>query len=423
MKLKTSSLSDVTLKERYLAVRSDTEALAAPLSPEDQQVQSMPDVSPTKWHRAHITWFFETFLLVPHQPGYQPVQAAYTFLFNSYYESVGARQPRPDRGLMTRPSNDEVTEYRRRIDESMVLFIETTAADRPELLDLIELGLQHEQQHQELIMMDIKHVLSRNPFSPAYRALTHVSGGSTPDLGWIDHPGGLIEIGHEGDGFHFDNEGPRHQALLHPHRLANRLVTAGEWLEFKADDGYHRPELWLSDGWHQIRSTGWEAPGYWNVGEAGWEIHTLNGVYPVDQSEPVVHVSYYEAEAYARWAGHRLPTEFEWEAHAQHRPVTGNLLPAEALHPQPADGTDEIKQLFGDVWEWTASAYAPYPGFRPVEGAVGEYNGKFMIDQQVLRGGACVTPGGHVRATYRNFFPTRTRWMFSGVRLASEAVA
>jgi ergothioneine biosynthesis protein EgtB len=409
-----------SLAERFLAVRGETEALAAPLSAEDQQVQSMPDVSPTKWHRAHITWFFETFLLVPHQPGYERVDEAYNFLFNSYYEAVGARHPRPDRGLITRPTNDEVTEYRRRVDDAMAAFIETTAADRSDLLELVELGLHHEQQHQELLLMDIKHVLSRNPFSPAYRPQPVRSAGPVPSLGWVDHAGGIVEIGHAGDGFHFDNEAPRHQALVHPHRLADRLVTAGEWLEFMADDGYHRPELWLSDGWHHIGKAGWEAPEYWSVGDDGWQIHTLNGVTPVDPAEPVVHVSFYEADAYARWAGHRLPTEFEWEAHAADRPVIGNLLPTGALHPLPADGVGDVQQLFGDVWEWTASAYAPYPGFRAAEGAVGEYNGKFMIDQQVLRGGACVTPGGHTRATYRNFFPTHTRWMFSGVRLASD---
>ena len=412
-----------SLVDRFLAVRRETETLAAPLSAEDQQVQSMPDVSPTKWHRAHITWFFETFLLVPHQPGYERVEEFYNFLFNSYYEAVGARHPRPDRGLITRPTNDEVTDYRRRVDDSMVRFVEQVAADRPELIALIELGLHHEQQHQELLLMDIKHVLSRNPFSPAYRELDRRPAGPVPTLGWVEHAGGIVEIGHDGDGFHFDNEGPRHQALIHPHRLADRLVTAGEWLDFMADDGYHRPELWLSDGWHHICKVGWEAPEYWRVGDDGWEIHTLNGVTPVDHAEPVVHVSYYEADAYARWAGHRLPTEFEWEAHAADRPAVGNLLPTGALHPLPADGTGDVQQLFGDVWEWTASAYAPYPGFRPVDGAVGEYNGKFMIDQQVLRGGACVTPGGHVRATYRNFFPTHTRWMFSGVRLASDGGA
>ncbi|MEM9204637.1 MAG: ergothioneine biosynthesis protein EgtB [Actinomycetota bacterium] len=409
-----------SLVDRFLEVRAQTEALAAPLTPEDQQVQSMPDVSPTKWHRAHITWFFETFLLVPHQPGYERVDDFYNFLYNSYYEAVGARHPRPDRGLITRPTNDEVTEYRRRVDESMVGFIETVAAGRPDLLDLVVLGLHHEQQHQELILMDIKHVLSCNPFAPAYRPQERRPAGPVPDLGWVEHVGGIVEIGHDGAGFHFDNEGPRHQALLQPHRIADRLVTAGEWLDFMADDGYHRPELWLADGWHHICKVGWEAPQYWQVGDDGWEIHTLNGVHPVDHAEPVVHVSYYEADAYARWAGHRLPTEFEWEAHAAQTPVVGNFLPTGALHPLPADGVGDVQQLFGDVWEWTASSYAPYPGFRPVEGAVGEYNGKFMIDQQVLRGGSCVTPGGHTRATYRNFFPTRTRWMFSGVRLADD---
>lgn len=381
----------------------------------------MPDVSPTKWHRAHVTWFFETFLLVAHQSGYERVDERYNFLFNSYYEAIGARHARPDRGLITRPTNDEVTEYRRRVDESMVAFIENVAADRPGLLELVELGLHHEQQHQELLLMDIKHVLSRNPFSPAYRTRRREPSGPAPAMGWVEHEGGIVDIGHMGDGFHFDNEGPRHRALVHAHRLADRLVTAGEWLDFMADDGYHRPELWLSDGWHHIRAAGWEAPEYWRVGDSGWEIHTLNGVTPVESAEPVVHVSFYEADAYARWSGHRLPTEFEWEAHAAGRPVVGNFLSAGVLHPVSTDGGGELQQLFGDVWEWTSSAYAPYPGFRAVEGAVGEYNGKFMIDQQVLRGGACVTPGGHTRATYRNFFPTHTRWMFSGVRLASDA--
>jgi ergothioneine biosynthesis protein EgtB len=415
----TADLTTHVLALRYQSIRDQTEALASVLSPEDQVVQSMPDVSPTKWHRAHITWFFETFLLLPHSPGYEPVEEYYGYLFNSYYEAAGDRHPRADRGLITRPTNDQVADYRRRVDASMQALITSLAGEQRKIVELIELGLHHEQQHQELILMDIKHVLSRNPFSPAYDDRLARSSAPVPPLGWVDHPGGIVSIGHKGDGFHFDNEGPRHDALIPAHRLADRATTNGEWLEFMADGGYSNAALWLSDGWHTVRRESWDAPLYWHRSDDGWAIHTLYGERSVDPSEPVVHISFYEADAFARWAGARLPTEFEWEAHAADQSVGGNLGASE-LHPTPASGTGH-RQLFGDVWEWTSSAYAPYPGFRPAEGAVGEYNGKFMVDQQVLRGGCCATPAGHVRATYRNFFPTHARWMFSGLRLATDA--
>jgi len=420
----TAALSH-TLATRYQSVRDQTEALASVLSPEDQVVQSMPDVSPTKWHRAHITWFFETFVLLPNVAGHEPVEEYYGYLFNSYYEAFGDRHPRSTRGMVTRPTNDEVAEYRRRVDESMHRLMASDIGADPAVASLIELGLHHEQQHQELLLMDIKHVLSCNPFSPAYHERPAALSAAVPALGWIDHPGGIVSIGHRGDGFSFDNfsfdnEGPRHDVLVHPHRLADRLVTNGEWLEFMADGAYADAGIWLSDGWHTVRSQGWDAPLYWSRTADGWAIHTLGGSRPIDPSEPVVHVSFYEADAFARWAGARLPTEFEWEAHAADLAIEGNLLPVGHLHPIRAAGAG-LRQMFGDVWEWTGSAYSSYPGFSPAEGAVGEYNGKFMIDQQVLRGGACVTPGGHVRPTYRNFFPARARWVFGGVRLATDA--
>ena len=396
-----------SLAAGYADVRGLTEALAEPLSAEDQTIQSMPDVSPTKWHRAHTTWFFETFLLQPHLPGYQPIDERYGFLFNSYYEAVGPRHARTERGLLSRPGIDEIAVYRAHVDAAMGDLLATDRAP----LDLVELGLHHEQQHQELVLMDIKHVLSVNPLRPAYRAARRPTG-EAPSLGWIVHDGGLVDIGAT-DGFAFDNETPRHRQWLEPFALADRLVTCGEWLDFMADDGYHRPELWLSDGWATICADNWEAPAYWEAVN-GWQVFTLAGQRPVDRDEPVCHVSYYEADAFARWAGARLPTEAEWEAVAAAQPVDGRLLDLDVLHPAPATGD----QLYGDVWEWTASPYSPYPGFQPAPGAVGEYNGKFMVNQHVLRGGSCLTPLGHVRPTYRNFFPPAARWAMSGVRLA-----
>ncbi len=410
------------LTAHYGEVRGLTEALAAPLSPEDQTVQSMPDVSPTKWHLGHTSWFFETFLLQPELPGYEPCHPAYGYVFNSYYEAVGARHPRPERGLLSRPGAAEVLDYRHYVDRSMG---ELLAADLgPETLDLVELGLHHEQQHQELLLMDIKHVLSCNPLRPAYAPLTAAPGPARAPAkaGWIEHQGGPVEIGHPSAGFGFDNEFPRHTCQVPAFAVADRPVTCGEWLAFIDDGGYRRPELWLSDGWAVVCDRRWDSPLYWSPPpeEGGeWTVFTLGGERPVDLAEPVCHVSYYEADAFAHWSGGRLPTEAEWEAVAAAQPVEGNFLDPARLHPSSPD-PGRRTSLFGDVWEWTASAYSPYPGFRPAAGAVGEYNGKFMVNQYVLRGGSCVTPPGHIRATYRNFFPAGARWGFSGVRLARD---
>lgn len=451
------------LAARYPEVRGLTDTLAGPLSPEDQMVQSMPDVSPTKWHRGHTSWFFETFLLEPELPGYVRFDPGYSYIFNSYYEIVGPRHPRTARGLISRPSADEVAAYRRHVDLAMGDLLGGAAPIGNEILDLVELGLHHEQQHQELLLMDIKHVLSCNPLQPAYspapegaRAGVRADGparapggvsagvgrgmdvgetgtgtgartaaaGEATKPGWIEHQGGAVEIGHRGGGFAFDNERPRHLVQLSPFAVADRPVNCGEWLAFVDDGGYFRPELWLSDGWAQVRQLGWAAPLYWTRPEAGegsgepWKVFTLAGPRPVEPEEPVCHISYYEADAFARWSGQRLPTEAEWETVAAGRPVQGNLLDPGTLHPAAAAA--EATRLFGDVWEWTASAYSPYPGFRVAAGAVGEYNGKFMVNQYVLRGGSCVTPPGHLRVTYRNFFPAGARWAFSGVRLARD---
>ena len=430
---------DGILAERYAAVRDLTEQLAAPLSPEDQCIQTMADVSPTKWHRAHTTWFFETFLLKPHLEGYGEADPLYHYLFNSYYEAAGPRHPRPQRGIISRPSAAEVADYRRWVDEAMVRLL---AGEPPETVeDLATLGLNHEQQHQELLLMDIKHVLSCNPAQPAYRpAPPPASTGAGSGPGWVGFEGGRRAIGHDGGSFAFDNEGPRHEVLLRPYELAGRLVTCGDWLAFMADGGYRTPTLWLSDGWATAQSGDWSAPLYWSrtgddprgddlrggdFGADSWQVFTLAGPQEVHPDDPVCHISYYEADAFAHWAGARLPTEAEWEAAAgsaaaQPDSDDANLLGSGALHPRPAAG-DGLTQLFGDVWEWTASAYSPYPGFAPAAGAVGEYNGKFMVNQMVLRGGCCVTPAGHVRASYRNFFAPGTRWHFSGLRLARDS--
>ena len=420
------------LAARYLRVRDLTEALAAPLSPEDQQAQSMPDVSPSKWHRAHTTWFFETFILAVEIDAWAPVDPQYGFLFNSYYEAVGARHARPERGLITRPSCDEVGAYRRAIDTAMLELIgRAQDAQLARVWPRVELGLHHEQQHQELLLMDIKHVLSRNGYDPVYLAEPPSALRAAPSVPptFSSFSGGRVEVGADDDGgFAFDNETPRHDLLLQPFGLANRLVSAGDWLAFMADDGYRRPELWLSDGWGVVQRERWEAPLYWERDGDDWSVLTLHGRRAVRDDEPVVHVSHYEADAYAHWAGARLPTEFEWEHVASTSgadPALGHVLtsdlPLATLHPQASDdppGT--VAALFGDVWEWSASAYLPYPRFRPAAGAIGEYNGKFMSGQMVLRGGACITPPDHLRATYRNFFYPQQRWMFAGLRLARD---
>jgi ergothioneine biosynthesis protein EgtB len=418
-----------TLVERYDEIRAHTESLAAPLSPEDQTVQSMPDVSPTKWHRAHVTWFFETFVLAGNEPGFAPYQDRYWFLFNSYYESLGPRYARPDRGLISRPGAHDVGVYRNNVDDRMrALVAGLDGGSLDKVAPTIELGFHHEQQHQELLLMDIKHVLSLNPLQPVYAGSP--SEPSEPDpLGWVEVEGGLVEIGHEGAGFSFDNELPRHSQWLEPYRLADRLTTNAEWLDFMRDGGYERPDLWLSDGWAKVKDEHWRAPFYWTEVDGTWFEHTLNGTWPVNPGLPVSHVSFYEAEAFATWAGKRLPSEAEWEhaVVADEQDVTdavGNLADRDTYHPRAAQtgpaqsGGGRLRQAYGDCWEWTSSAYHPYPGFHPAAGAVGEYNGKFMSNQMVLRGGCALTPPGHARATYRNFFPHQSRWALSGVRLA-----
>jgi len=405
------------LRTRYQAVRRATVWLADPLTAEDCTVQSMPDVSPTKWHLGHTSWFFETFVLAT-RPDYRPFMPELRVLFNSYYNTVGEQHPRPQRGLLTRPALDTVQAYREWVDEHLTAVLESLSPSDP-LADVVEVGLHHEQQHQELILMDIKHVFSCNPLRPVYREREIGPQIAAPPLRWQRFDGGVHEIGHAGEGFAFDNETPRHRVLLEPFELASRPVTAGEWLEFMRADGYGKPELWLSDGWATVQQQGWQAPSYWFQADGQWRMMTLAGPRRLRLEEPVCHVSYYEADAYARWAGARLPTEAEWEVAAAGKPLEGNFLEQARFHPSPLRGEDRgLLQLFGDVWEGTQSPYTPYPGYRPPAGALGEYNGKFMCNQMVLRGGCCVTPASHIRATYRNFFYPHQRWQFAGLRLA-----
>ncbi|MFL6090313.1 MAG: ergothioneine biosynthesis protein EgtB [Aeromicrobium sp.] len=409
----------VEIQRRYAEVRAFTESLAVPLSPEDQTVQSMPDVSPTKWHRAHVTWFFETFVLAGNEPDFAPFQQEYWFLFNSYYEAVGPRHDRPMRGVISRPGAHDVGRYRQNVDDrfnDLVDRLDGGALDK--VWPTIELGFHHEQQHQELLLMDIKHVLSLNPLQPVYAGV--VPPLAAPDrMGWVPFEGGLVEIGHDGSGFSFDNELPRHPEWLAPFRIADRLVTNAEWMEFMADGGYDRPDLWLSDGWAIVKSEGWRAPLYWREFDGVWLEHTLHGTWPVNPGLPVCHVSHYEADAFATWAGRRLPTEAEWEYAASTLPPSTGASGRDTFHPLPASQSDgTLRQMLGDCWEWTSSAYLPYPGFHPADGAIGEYNGKFMSNQMVLRGGCALTPPGHARIPYRNFFPPSARWPMTGVRLA-----
>ncbi len=381
---------------RYSSVRDFTEHLASGLTPEDQCVQSMPDASPVKWHRAHTAWFFEQFILVPHMPAYRAYDGDFQFLFNSYYESVGARHPRPQRGLLTRPSAEAVTGYRAHVDAAMRQFLSAGAASH--LAELLELGLQHEQQHQELIVTDITHAFAHNPLAPVAMPFWQPSLSEAGTTQFIEFAGGLTRIGHAGGGFCFDNETPRHQAWLEPYQLADRLVCNREWLEFIADGGYRNPLLWMADGWAAVQAENWQAPLYWRDNDGWWQFGP-DGLTALDPDAPVRHISWYEADAFARWAGARLPTENEWEA---------------------ASSDPRLLQTTGHVWQWTASAYLPYPGFRPVVGAVGEYNGKFMINQMVLRGGSAATPPSHARISYRNFFHPDKRWQFAGLRLAKN---
>lgn len=414
------------LRAQFDRVRAQTEALAAPLSAEDQTVQSMPDTSPAKWHRAHTTWFFETFLLKEFQPGYEPVHPDYAFLFNSYYEQAGPRHSRPHRGLITRPGIGEVASYRAAVNERMAGLLETVSDNEwPEVAFRTTLGLHHEMQHQELMVMDIKHVLSCNPTGPAYAPPPPPEAGTVAPESWVTFEGGLVEIGHKGGGFAFDNEGPAHQVFLRPFRLASRPVTCGAWLSFMEAGGYRTPEIWLSEGWGTVQAQGWDAPLYWReaAGGSGWEQFTLHGWRPVDRRAPVSHVSYFEADAFARWAGFRLPTEAEWETAVGGSGIKGQFLEDGVLEPRPAFANGSgggLQQAWGSVWEWTQSPYSAYPGFRPAAGAIGEYNGKFMVNQMVLRGGCAWTPKDQMRASYRNFFPAGTRWHCSGLRLAQD---
>jgi ergothioneine biosynthesis protein EgtB len=389
------------LHSRYAAIRNRSVALAAPLSAEDCSAQSMPDASPIKWHLAHTTWFFETFVLEAHEQGFAPFHPAFRVLFNSYYNGVGEKHPRPQRGLLTRPSLKDVLAYRAQVDERVARLLSAAGHDRV-LCSLVELGLQHEQQHQELMLTDVLHLLSCNPLFPAYSPSADVVAPvATGPLAWRSFEGGLVEVGHAGDGFAFDNEGPRHCVYLHPYALATRLVTQGEYAAFVEDGGYLNPQLWLAEGWDWRSAQGLEHPLYWHRSESGWRTFTLAGLGAPQGEQAMVHLSYYEADAYARWAGARLPTEAEWEH-------------AAAVQEAP----EALEQMFGAAWQWTQSSYAPYPGFRAAAGAVGEYNGKFMVNQYVLRGSSCATPPGHERTTYRNFFPASARWQFTGLRLA-----
>jgi ergothioneine biosynthesis protein EgtB len=411
---------------RFEQVRRFTESLCEGLATEDYVVQSMPDVSPTKWHLAHTSWFFETFVLQPYAPGYRPLNPAYAFLFNSYYVQAGERHCRAQRGYISRPTVAEVFAYRRHVDDAIQELLDSADENLLERLEpLVTIGLHHEQQHQELLLTDIKHVFGVNPLRPVFRARSEDGVARAPlPLCWIGFEGGVHRIGHAGEGFAYDNEGPRHRVFLEPFELASRLVTNGEYLEFMEDGGYRRPELWLSMGWAAAQENEWTEPFYWERRDGAWHLFTLSGMREVDPAEPVCHLSYFEADAYSRWAGARLPTEAEWEVAAASASGRGNFVEYGAYHPLAAAkaGPDsaDLLQMYGDAWEWTQSQYTPYPGYKPPEGALGEYNGKFMCNQFVLRGGSCATSETHIRATYRNFFPPDTTWQFTGLRLTRD---
>ena len=405
--------------ERYQAVRAQSEFLCQPLLTEDYVVQSMPDVSPTKWHLAHTSWFFETFLLSPHLPNYRTFDPHFRYLFNSYYVTVGDRHCRQNRGLLSRPTVQDVYAYRHHVDQHMLKLLEQAGGKNDVgLAGLLDIGLHHEQQHQELMLTDIKHVFWVNPLRPQYAAPPTQPPPSAPAMRWIAFPGGLDEIGHDGDGFAFDNESPRHTVYLPPFSLGSRLVTNREYKGFITDGGYDKADLWLSAGFATAKQEQWRAPLYWIEEDGQWIHHTMSGLKPVDDDAPVCHISFYEADAFARWAGARLPTEAQWEVASRTTPIDGNFAETRSYHPRPADAGAGLNQMFGDVWEWTSSAYLGYPGYAPAAGALGEYNGKFMCNQFVLRGGSCATPQSHIRRTYRNFFPPDARWQFMGMRLA-----
>lgn len=410
------------LLSRYHDVRRQSEQICRPLVTEDYCIQSMPDVSPPKWHLAHTSWFFETFVLRPYDSHYAVFHPRYDYLFNSYYETVGSPFPRPRRGLLSRPTVEDVYRYRAHVDAAIAEFLAHCPAEHQDAVrERIVLGLHHEQQHQELLLTDIKHILAFNPLRPAYRELTETETARVRPLSWLAYRGGVREIGHSGPDFVFDNEMPRHRVYLNDFALASRCVTNGEYLAFIEAGGYERSELWLSDAWHEIKERGWRTPLYWEQRNDAWWTYTLAGMRRLREDEPVCHVSYYEADAFARWAGKRLPTEAEWEIAASALTVAGNFLESDRLHPSAVVDDAEPAQIYGDVWEWTASDYGPYPGFRPAAGSLGEYNGKFMSSQRVLRGGSCASPWSHLRATYRNFFYPNTRWQFAGLRLATDA--
>jgi ergothioneine biosynthesis protein EgtB len=411
------------LVRRYQQVRQFTERLCQPLVTEDYVIQAMPDVSPPKWHLAHTSWFFETFILAVASPGYRSAHASYAYLFNSYYVAAGERHCRPKRGLLSRPTVEEVYRYRAYVDQHMTAFLEGLRGETLERwFPVVELGLHHEQQHQELLLTDVKYNFACNPLRPAY--VTSDIPTRMPTVGplrWVSFPEDVYRIGHDGQGFAFDNEFPRHRSFVDKFELASRLITNGEYLAFIADGGYERPEFWLSMGWDTVQREGWQAPLYWEQRDGAWWMMTLAGMQPVREAEPVCHISYYEADAYARWADARLPTEAEWEIAAKPLPIEGNFVEHQTFHPIPASQIDTaapLVQVFGDVWEWTQSHYSPYPGYTAPPGALGEYNGKFMANQFVLRGGSCATSVSHIRPTYRNFFPADARWQFMGIRLA-----
>lgn len=421
--VKEESQTPAGLLGQYKALRCQTELLTAPLSAEDQMVQSCPEASPAKWHLAHTTWFFETFLLTPHLKNYQPFHPQFRTLFNSYYNAVSAQPEKALRNTFSRPSLEEVQKYRRYTDEHMHALLEAPELSA-EVLKLVELGINHEQQHQELLATDVKHAFWTNPLRPAYQPAQASAGtdATVPAQKPHAYEEGVYEIGAEEMGFCFDNETPRHKVYVQPFRFAARPVTCGEYLAFMEDGGYSRVELWLSDGWTEVKARGWNAPLYWEKSGQDWYQFTCAGMVKIAEHEPLCHVSYYEADAFAHWAGARLPSEFEWELVASRAAVTGNFLENGCFHPVPARTIEEDHplQVFGDVWEWTSSGYLPYPGYKALPGALGEYNGKFMCNQMVLRGGSCVTPASHVRASYRNFFPPETRWQFSSIRLADD---
>jgi len=409
----------LTLGHRLGAVRARTESLCAPLEIEDYVIQACAEVSPPRWHLAHTTWFFETFILLPFVRGYRVFNEAYAHLFNSYYETAGTFFPRAQRGQLSRPTVAQIYRYRQHVDEALQLLLQDLPQrSAHDILARVELGIEHETQHQELLLMDVKFNFFFNPIKPVYRD-ARATQATVTEMGWQTFPGGIVEIGHDGVGFSFDNERPRHQTMLQDFRLANRLVSNEEYLAFISDGGYQRPDLWLSDGWHTLNSRHWLAPLYWSKEGDDWRQFTLSGMQPLNPNEPVAHLSYYEADAYARWANKRLPTEAEWEHVAATLPIAGNFLESGSLHPQVSHQPG-LTQLYGDLWEWTQSPYTPYPGFRPLPGTLGEYNGKFMSDQIVMRGGCCATAQEHIRASYRNFFRPADRWMFSGLRLAED---